>query len=66
MQQPLLADYVSLNEASRQPGMPSLRTLHRLAKRRQLPVVRLGKQIYLHVPQFHELLRAGTVKVSAT
>jgi hypothetical protein len=63
--QPILQDYILLSEAARQPGMPSLRTLQRLAKRRELPVVRLGKQLFIHIPEFHELLRAGTIKVSA-
>jgi hypothetical protein len=65
MQNDVLADYLPLNEVARQPGMPSLETLKRMAKQGKLPVTRFGKRILLDVPAFRALLQANTVKVTA-
>jgi hypothetical protein len=65
MQNDVLADYIPLNEVARQPGMPTLQTLKRMAKQGKLPVVPFGKRLLLDVPRFRELLRAGTIKVNA-
>jgi hypothetical protein len=61
--QNVLEDYLPLTEVARQPGMPTLQTLKRMAKQGKLPVARFGKRLLLDIPQFRALLQASTVKV---
>ena len=59
----LLADYVSLDEAAKQPGMPCRRTLQRWAAARQLPgLVYVGRRPFLSVPAFRAGIEARMVK----
>jgi hypothetical protein len=62
-QELLLADYISIEEAAQQPGMPCARTLRRMIERRQLPVTYLGRRPLIHIPTFLEILREREVKV---
>jgi hypothetical protein len=61
--QNLLEDYLPLAEAAKQPGMPTLQTLKRMASQGKIPVARFGKRLLLDVPAFRALL-ASTVKVA--
>ena len=60
-QTPVLLDgYINLIDASRERGMPSLRTLQRMALEGKLPTARVGRNHYMNVEKFREILRAGT------
>jgi len=55
----ILTDYVPLSEAAKQPNMPSLRTLQRMAAERRLDgLVYLGRRPFLNIPAFLEGLEA--------
>jgi hypothetical protein len=56
----LLADYLPLAEAAKQPRMPGLRTLQRWARERKLPgLVYCGHKPLLHVETFRAALAKG-------
>ena len=61
----LLEDYISIEDAAAQPGMPCSRTLRRMMERRELPVTYFGRKPLIHIPTFREILREREVKVSA-
>jgi hypothetical protein len=59
----LLAEYVTFEEAARQPNMPSERTLQRMAAERRLDgLVYLARKPLLHIPTFREGLKARQLK----
>jgi len=63
MAQEILEDYISIDAAAAQPGMPCARTLRRMLKRRELPVTYLGRKPLIHIPTFRDFLRAREIKV---
>jgi hypothetical protein len=62
-QTPVLLDgYINLIDASRERGMPSLRTLQRMALEGKLPTARIGRNHYMSIERFREILRDGTTE----
>ncbi len=61
----LLKDYITIEDAATQPGMPCARTLRRMLARRELPVTYLGRKPLIHVPTFREMLREREIKPAA-
>jgi hypothetical protein len=59
----LLEDYITPEEAEKQPGMPCARTLRRMIARRELPATHFGRKLLIHIPTFKEILREREVKV---
>ena len=59
----LLEDYISLEDAAKQEGMPTSRTLRRMIDRRELPVTYLGRTPLIHIPTFREILREREIRV---
>jgi excisionase family DNA binding protein len=60
--QNLLEDYITIEQAAQQPGMPGARTIRRLIARREIPVVYLGRKPLINVPAFREALQAREIK----
>jgi excisionase family DNA binding protein len=60
--QNLLENYITIEQAAQQPGMPGARTIRRMIARREIPVTYLGRRPLIFVPAFREALQAREIK----